>query len=116
MHLRFSVRLRILTLYQDWLPFLLAIGFVVLHHAVLGTLDPKAVYNHPSAIAHPFTWALVHGFFVLAASAASVVAWRLNEAHAFRDALTRLPNRALFQDRMGHPLAHADRRPSVLAV
>ena len=116
MHFHFFVMVGILTLYQDWLPFLLAIGFVVLHHAVLGTLDPRAVYNHPSAIAHPFTWALVHGFFVLAASAASVVAWRLNEEQAFRDALTRLPNRALFQDRVAHALARADRRPGVLAV
>jgi diguanylate cyclase (GGDEF)-like protein len=116
MHFHFFVMVGILTLYQDWLPFLLAIGFVVLHHGVLGTLDPRAVYDHHSAIAHPFTWALVHGFFVLAASVASVVAWRLNEEQAFRDALTRLPNRALFQDRVAHALARAERRAGVLAV
>jgi diguanylate cyclase len=116
MHFHFFVMVGILTLYQDWLPFLLAIGFVVLHHGVLGTLDPSAVYDHSDAIAHPFKWALIHGGFVLAASAASVVAWRLNEEQAFRDALTRLPNRALFQDRVGHALARAGRRPGVLAV
>ena len=116
MHFHFFVMVGILTLYQDWLPFLLAIGFVVLHHGVLGTLDPSAVYDHADAIAHPFKWALIHGAFVLAASAASVVAWRLNEEQAFRDALTRLPNRALFQDRVGHALARAGRRPGALAV
>jgi diguanylate cyclase (GGDEF)-like protein len=116
MHFHFFVMVGILTLYQDWVPFLVAIGFVVLHHGVLGVVDPKAVYDHPSAINHPFEWALIHGFFVLAASVASVVAWKLNEEQAFRDALTRLPNRALFQDRVSHALARADRRPGVLAV
>jgi diguanylate cyclase (GGDEF)-like protein len=116
MHFHFFVMVGILTLYQDWLPFLLAIGFVVLHHGLLGMLDPSAVYDHADAIANPFKWAVIHGGFVLAASAASVVAWRLNEEQAFRDSLTRLPNRALFQDRVGHALARADRRPGALAV
>jgi diguanylate cyclase (GGDEF)-like protein len=116
MHFHFFVMVGILTLYQDWLPFLLAIGFVVLHHGVLGTLDPSAVYDHHDAVANPFKWALIHGGFVLAASAVSVVAWRLNEEQAFRDALTHLPNRALFHDRVGHAVARAGRHPGALAV
>jgi hypothetical protein len=30
----------VITLYQDWLPFGLALGYVVVHHSVLGLLDP----------------------------------------------------------------------------
>ncbi|MDQ1373053.1 MAG: hypothetical protein QOJ09_391 [Actinomycetota bacterium] len=115
-HFHFFVMVSILTLYQDWLPFLLAIGFVVLHHGILGTIAPEQVYNHPAAIAHPFKWALIHGAFVLCASAASIVAWRLNEEQALHDSLTRLANRTLFHDRVDHALARTQRRPGRMAV
>ena len=116
MHFHFFVMVGLLTLYQDWVPFLCAIGFVVAHHAVMGTIAPKQVYNHPDAIAHPFKWALIHGAFVLAACVASIVAWKLNEEQALKDTLTGLPNRRLFQDRVGHALSRSVRAPSTVAV
>ena len=80
MHFHFFVMIIIISLYQDWLPFLLTIGYVVLHHGVLGVLDPTSVYNHPDAWAHPWKWALIHALFVLGASVASLVNWRLTES------------------------------------
>ena len=115
-HFHFFVMVGILTLYQDWVPFLLAIGYVVLHHGVYGMVAPEEVYSHPAAIAHPFRWALIHGGFVLAASVASVVAWRLNEEQALRDSLTRLANRTLFNDRVSHAVARTTRSRGKLAV
>jgi PAS domain S-box-containing protein len=79
MHFHFFVMVGILTLYEDWLPFGLAIGYVVAHHGLMGLIDPRSVYNHPAAWAHPWTWAAIHGAFVLAASAAYVTAWRITE-------------------------------------
>lgn len=78
-HFLFFVTIVVLALYEDWIPFLLAFAYVVLHHGVAGALEPGAVYNHGDAVAHPWKWAAIHGGFVAAAGIASVVAWRLNE-------------------------------------
>ena len=84
MHFHFFVMVAVITLYQSWLPFLLAIGYVVVHHGVAGAFDPASVFNHPSAIAHPWRWAAIHGAFILAESAACLTAWRLNEVEGAR--------------------------------
>jgi len=78
-HFYFFVVIILLTLYEDWLPFGLAVGYVVIHHGILGAIDPSSVYNHADAAANPWKWALIHGAFVLAAGAAGVLSWRLNE-------------------------------------
>src|SRR5690242_17344884 len=75
-HFHFFVMIGVLTLYQDWTPFLVAILYTVVHHGVGGVLSPSSVYDNQQAVRHPWVWALVHGGFVLAASVAHVVAWR----------------------------------------
>jgi diguanylate cyclase (GGDEF)-like protein len=109
-HFHFFVMIGVLTLYQDWSPFLLAIVYVVLHHGVVGVGSPESVYNHPDAIANPWRWALIHGGFVLAASAAHVVAWRTNENQLLRDPLTGLPSRVLFLNRLSGAIERLQRR------
>ncbi len=94
-HFHFFVMIGVLTLYQDWTPFLVAIAFVVVHHGVGGVLDPRAVFgDNPQADKDPWLWAGIHGAFVLAASVAHIVAWRTNENQLLRDPLTGLPSRA----------------------
>ena len=110
-HFHFFVMIGVLTLYQDWVPFLVAIAYVVLHHGLGGVLSPESVYNHPDAIEHPWRWALVHGGFVLAASVAHIVAWRTNEDQLLRDPLTGLPSRVLFLNRLTAALERLERRP-----
>ncbi len=80
-HFHFFVMIILLTLYEDWIPFLIAAAYVLVHHGLMGALDPNSVYNHPDAVAHPFKWAAIHAFFVTGAGAAAVVAWRLNETY-----------------------------------
>jgi signal transduction histidine kinase/ActR/RegA family two-component response regulator len=80
LHFHFFVAVIVISLYHDWVPFLLAISFVVLHHGGLGVIDPASVYNHPDAWANPWKWALIHGAFVVAASIGCVTNWRLDES------------------------------------
>ncbi|MFI5270139.1 MAG: PAS domain-containing protein, partial [Chloroflexota bacterium] len=80
MHFHFFVMIAVITLYQSWLPYLIGIVYVGLHHGVVGVLDPASVYNHRDAWLHPWKWAGIHAAFVLAASIAGLITWRLNEA------------------------------------
>ena len=79
MHFHFFVMLGVISLYQDWRPFLASIGFVAAHHAIIGTLRPQDVFDHPAANHNPLKWALIHAVFVLAACGVSVVSWRIVE-------------------------------------
>ena len=78
-HFHFFVMLTFLALCQDWIPYLLAVGFVALHHGVVGVVWPQEVYNHDAAINAPWTWAGIHALFVLWSCVGTVVAWRFNE-------------------------------------
>ncbi len=75
LHFHFFVIVAALALYQDWVPFLLALGFVVLEHGVIGVVAPHEVYSDAWSQAHPLAAAGVHGAYVLAAAAANVVSW-----------------------------------------
>jgi diguanylate cyclase (GGDEF)-like protein len=79
MHFYFFVVIIVLTLYEDWMPFVLALVFVLLHHGVLGTIEPESVFDRPEEWADPWLWAAIHAAYVGAAGAAALVAWRLNE-------------------------------------
>lgn len=86
--LHFLIVLAVVALYQDWLPFLLSITYVVLHHGVIGAVNPRAVYDHADAWRSPWEWAIVTGGFVVAMSLVNLVSWRLSEQA--RDRIERL--------------------------
>jgi diguanylate cyclase (GGDEF)-like protein len=137
-HFHFFVMVALLTLYQDWKPFLVAIGLTVFEHGVTGVVAPHSVYNHADAWAHPWKWAFIHGGFVVAASAASITAWAMSEAdhrkvktdtarlHAQRvallkheahhDALTGLPNRRMVIEHLEAAAARSDAAGTRLGI
>jgi len=79
MHFSFFVAVIVLTLYEDWVPFLLAVAFVLIHHGVMGMIDPRAVFDDRSEWKDPWFWASLHALFIALAGAAGVAAWGLNE-------------------------------------
>lgn len=56
-HFHFFITIAVVSLYQAWRPYLIAVGFVLVHHLVLGTLVPREVYNHHMAVEHPWLFA-----------------------------------------------------------
>lgn len=79
MHFSFFVVIVVLTLYEDWLVFLLAVGFVLIHHGIMGTVDPRAVFSDPREWKDPWAWAGLHALFTALAGIAGVTAWGVNE-------------------------------------
>jgi diguanylate cyclase (GGDEF)-like protein len=103
---------------------------VLLHHGVMGTLEPTAVYDHRGAVEHPWRWAFVHAGFFASACVGAVINWRLHEqarvaemsltAHvrhqAHHDPLTGLPNRTQLLDHATTLRADPARRGRPTAV
>ena len=78
-HFAFFVVVVLLMVYEDWTVFALAVGFVLLHHGVLGMVNASEVFHDPEQFAHPWKWAAIHAVFVAAAGVAGIITWRLNE-------------------------------------
>jgi diguanylate cyclase (GGDEF)-like protein len=129
-HFHFFAMIPIVALYEDWVPFGLAVAVVLFHHGVMGTVDPETVYDHANAWQHPWRWAFVHAAFFASACVGAIINWRLHEKardaeqalaatmrhQAHHDALTGLPNRTQLLDHAGLLLTNADRQSTSVAV
>jgi diguanylate cyclase (GGDEF)-like protein/PAS domain S-box-containing protein len=78
-HFHYFVMVGVVTLYQDWLPFVLAVAYVVLQHGLAGVIAPASVFNHEAAIERPWLWAAIHGLSIGAMSFAAVASWKFSE-------------------------------------
>jgi diguanylate cyclase (GGDEF)-like protein len=106
-HFHFFAMIPIIALYEDWVPFGLAVLVVLLHHGLMGTIAPKTVYDHSDAWQHPWRFAFIHAVFFASACLGAIINWRIHEKardaeqtlaqqmrhQAHHDALTGLPNR-----------------------
>ena len=52
-HFHFFVMVTLLSLYEEWFPYLIAFVYVLVHHTVAGLVDPHSVFNHHAAQVHP---------------------------------------------------------------
>src|SRR4051794_2542606 len=53
-HFHFFVMVTVLATYEEWLPYLLAIVFVLVHHGGVGGGGPTSGDHHPGAVANPW--------------------------------------------------------------
>ena len=68
-----------MALYQLWAPFLVAVGFVAVHHAAMSLWMPMSVFSTPQAQAHPILFALLHAVFLLAEATFLAYGWKFTE-------------------------------------
>jgi len=79
-HFHFFVMIPVVALYEDWAPFAVATGIVLVEHGLVGTFWPHKVYGHAGMHGeHPWLFALIHAGFISAACLGSLTAWTLSE-------------------------------------
>jgi diguanylate cyclase (GGDEF)-like protein len=113
-HFHFFVMVGVVALYQDWVAFGVCILITILHHAVLGSIDPNVVYGDSAERQNPIVWSLIHGAFVLASSITYLIAWKANEQQELSDTVTRLPNRTAFVESVQQILSDPEEFMSII--
>ena len=94
-HFHYFVMVGALALYEEWWAYLLAIGFVVLQHGLMGGMLSHAVFNHAN---HSWRWAGIHGIFVVGLVIAELVSWRASERSRAKTASSEERFRRAFDD------------------
>ena len=86
LHFHYFVVIALIGLYQDWIPFAIAVVLVAVQHFGVGEIAPQLVFgdhNHDDGLS-VLGRALLHAGFVLAMAAAQMAYWHF-EAAARRD-------------------------------
>ncbi|SOE02432.1 methyl-accepting chemotaxis protein [Blastococcus haudaquaticus] len=79
MHIWFYALLALVALYQMWTPFLVAVGFVAVHHAAMSLWMPESVFSTHEAHHNPIAFALLHAVFLLAEATFLAYGWKFTE-------------------------------------
>ena len=85
-HFHFFIIIGFVALYQDWVPFLWSIAFVVLSHGLGSSIRTDLMFNHHAAQSSPWAWSALHGIAVLAACIGVVIFWKYSEQEQVRGA------------------------------
>ena len=120
-HFHYFVMTAALALYEEWIVYGLAVGYVVLQHGIMGQFGGRTVFAHPMDMAghSKWFWAAIHGAFIGALAVANVASWRASEGarrqtadalevvrhQADHDAPTGLVSRARFSTELDATLA-----------
>ena len=100
-YFHFFVMVAALALYEDWLPFGVAIAYVLVQQGITAEIVDYDEANSP------WRWALVHSAFVAALSLVCLVTWRASarDREAFRSLVESLQEGVLMVDANGKLVA-----------
>ncbi|SEO62163.1 methyl-accepting chemotaxis protein [Trujillonella endophytica] len=79
LHIWFYALLPLVALYQLWTPFLAAVGFVAVHHAVMGVWHPESVFSTHEAHENPLAFVALHAAFLLVEATFLAYGWKFTE-------------------------------------
>ena len=79
LHIWFYAVLALVALYQAWVPFLLAVAFVAVHHGAMSLWMPESVFSTHEAHENPLLFALLHAVFLLAEATFLAYGWKFTE-------------------------------------
>ena len=111
-YFHFFVMVAALSLYEDWMPFGVAVAFVLLQQGITA-----AIVDYDNAES-PWLWALVHAAFIGALSLVCLATWRASERdrEAFRSLVDSLEEGVLMVDGRGRLLAANPSAQRILGV
>ena len=75
-HFLYFVGVGFVALYEDWVPFGVAIGYVATQHSVFGLIEWFSVYNHPAAMSNPVVWGGIHAVGVSMLAVSILINWQ----------------------------------------
>jgi signal transduction histidine kinase len=110
-HFHFFVVIAIVSLYEDWVPFMAAVAFALAQHAGFAAVfDSEEVYDHAGPA---WKWSLIHSAAIAAIAVALLSKWRVRErqSRALADAERR--QRGIF-DALDEGVLVVDRDGSVI--
>jgi two-component system NtrC family sensor kinase len=92
LHFGYFVVLGLISFYQEWTAFAVAIVLVAAHHLVLGLWLPQVLFSHTHSQGNPIGYAILHTIFVLAMCAVQMGYWHyarkaINHVEALADSL-----------------------------
>ena len=78
-HLHLYAILIFVALYQQWVPLVLAIGVVVVHHGILGVVNPERVFGMPMSTGEAMLMVSIHAGAALLEVAGILTFWHFAE-------------------------------------
>lgn len=79
LHIWFYVVTVAISLYQMWIPFLVAVVFVGVHHFTMTIMDPHSVFSDVAAQQAPLRYAILHAAFLFTEAGWLAYTWRIAE-------------------------------------
>jgi hypothetical protein len=78
-HFCFFLAINLVSLYRSYIPIYAGVFYMAIERLVVGILQPTLIYKRPFAIANPWVFAAIFGFFAIANIIVLIYLWYSSE-------------------------------------